>query len=78
MQSQQLLPKREVLEEEFFSGTKGGNNPAEQMSKAHKHQGIIAKLAPCRRAAKALIVPTRRVLARRMPGQADSGADKPA
>ena len=59
MQSQQLLPKREVLEEEFFSGTKGRNNPAEQMSKAHKHQGIIAKNPPCRRAAKALILPTR-------------------
>jgi len=46
VQSQQLLPKGEVLQEEFFSGAKDGENPAEQMSKAHKHQGIIAKSAP--------------------------------
>src|SRR5271169_4115571 len=45
MQSQQLLPKGEVLEEEFSSGAKGGDNPAEQMSKAHEHQVIIAKSA---------------------------------
>jgi hypothetical protein len=46
VQSQQLLPKGEVLQEEFFSGAKDGEDPAEQMSKAHKHQGIIAKSAP--------------------------------
>ena len=43
VQSQQLLPKSEVLEEVFSSRAKGGDNPAEQMSKAHEHQGIIAK-----------------------------------
>jgi hypothetical protein len=65
MQSQQLLPKGEVLEEEFFSETKGRNNPAEQMSKAHKHLVIIAKSAPRRFASKSLILRTRsRVLAR--------------
>ena len=48
MQSQQLLPKGEVLQEEFFSGAKDGDDPAKQMSKAHKHQGIIAKSAPGR------------------------------
>ena len=37
MQNQQLLPKGEVLEEEFSSRAKGGDNPAEQTSKAqHK------------------------------------------
>src|SRR5208337_597608 len=46
VQSQQLLTKGEVLQQEFFSGAKDGENPAEQMSKAHKHQGIIAKSAP--------------------------------
>jgi hypothetical protein len=45
VQSQQLLPKGEVLKVEFSSRVKGGDNPAEQMSKAHKHQGIIAKSA---------------------------------
>ena len=64
MQSQQLLPKGEVLEEEFSSRAKGGDNPAEQMSKAHKHQVIIAKSAQRRFAAKSLILRTRTVLAR--------------
>jgi hypothetical protein len=41
VQSQQLLPKGEVLQEEFFSGAKDGDNPSKQMSKAHKHLGII-------------------------------------
>jgi hypothetical protein len=43
VQSQQLLPKGEVLEEEFSSRAKGGDKPAEQMSKAHKHQVIIKR-----------------------------------
>jgi hypothetical protein len=30
-QSQQLLPKGKVLQEEFFSGAKDGDDPAEQM-----------------------------------------------
>ena len=46
VQSQQLLPKSEVLQEQFFSGAKEGDDPAEQMSKAHKHLGIIAKSPP--------------------------------
>ena len=64
MQSQQLLPKGEVLQEEFFSGAKDGEDPAEQMSKAHKHQGIIAKSAPGRCSSKSLILRLCRVLAR--------------
>ena len=64
MQSQQLLPKGEVLHEEFFSGAKDGDHPAKQMSKARKHQGIIAKSAPGKCASKSLILLTRRVLAR--------------
>src|ERR1019366_1655575 len=64
VQSQQLLPKGEVLQEEFFSGAKDGDDPAEQISKTHKHQGIIAKSAPRRCACKSLILRTRRVLAR--------------
>ena len=67
VQSQQLLPKGEVLQEEFFSGAKDGDDPAEQMSKARKHQGIIAKSAPGRCASKSLILRTRRVLARHRP-----------
>jgi hypothetical protein len=63
MQSQQLLPKGEVLQEEFFSGAKDGDDPAQQMSKARKHQEIIAKSAPGRCASKSLILRTRRVLA---------------
>ena|GEM_PF-4584404 len=43
MQSQQLLPKGKVLEQEFFSLAKDGDDPANQMSKARKHQGIITK-----------------------------------
>jgi hypothetical protein len=39
-------------------------NPAEQMSKANKHQVIIAKTAPRKFASKSLILWTRRVLAR--------------
>ena len=54
--SQQLLPKGEVLQEEFFSGTKDGDDPDEQVSKAHKNQGIIAKGAPGRCASKSLIL----------------------
>jgi hypothetical protein len=46
------LPKGEVLQEEFFSGTKDGDDPDEQVSKAHKNQGIIAKGAPGRYASK--------------------------
>jgi len=64
VQSQKLLPKGEVLQEEFFSGAKEGDDPAEQMSKAGKHQGIIAKSAPGRCASKSLILRTRRVFAR--------------
>src|SRR5664279_399037 len=65
VQSQQLLPKGEVLQEEFFSGAKDGEDPAEQMSKAHKHQGIIAKSALGRCSSKSLILRLCRVLARR-------------
>ncbi|HEY4934345.1 MAG TPA: hypothetical protein VII23_22490, partial [Terriglobales bacterium] len=64
MKSQQLLPKGEVLQEEFFSGAKDGEDPAEQMSKAHKHQGIIAKSALGRGSSKSLILRLCRVLAR--------------
>jgi uncharacterized oxidoreductase len=64
VQSQELLPKGEVLQDEFFSGAKDGDDPAEQMSKARKHQGIIAKSAPGRCASKSLILRTRVVLAR--------------
>jgi hypothetical protein len=46
------LPKGEVLQEEFFSGAKDGDDPDEQVSKAHKNQGIIAKGAPGRYASK--------------------------
>ena len=38
MQNQQLLPQGEVFQKEFLSGAKAGHNPAEQISKAHKHQ----------------------------------------
>jgi hypothetical protein len=38
MESQQLLPQGEVLQKKFFSGAKAGDDPAEQISKAHKHQ----------------------------------------
>jgi hypothetical protein len=38
VQSQELLPEGEVLHEEFFSGANDGDNPAEQMLKAHEHQ----------------------------------------
>ncbi len=48
VESQQLLPKSEVFQDEFFSGAKGRDNPAEQMSKAHQHQVIIAKSSPRR------------------------------
>jgi hypothetical protein len=54
VQSQQLLPKGEVLQEEFFSGAKDGEDPAQQMSKAHKHRGIIAKSAPGRMLLRAI------------------------
>jgi hypothetical protein len=64
VQSQELLPKGEVLQDEFFSGAKDGDDPAEQMSKARKHQGIIAKSAPGTCASKSLILRTRRVFAR--------------
>ena len=67
MQSQKLLPKGEVLQEEFFSGAKDGDDPAEQRSMTQKHQGIIAKSAPRRCACKLLILRTRRVLARGQP-----------
>jgi hypothetical protein len=59
------LPKGEVIQEEFFSGTKDGDDPAEQISKAHKHQGIIAKGAPGKCSSKSLILRTCKVLARR-------------
>ena len=46
VQRQQLLPKGEVLQEKFFSGAKEGDNPSKEMSKTHKHLGIITKSAP--------------------------------
>jgi hypothetical protein len=67
VQSQELLPKGEVLQDEFFSGAKDGGDPAEQMSKARRHQVIIAKSAPGRPPQvidSAEILRTRRVLAR--------------
>ena len=64
MKSQQLLAQGEVLEDEVIPRAKDGDDPAEQMSKAHKHQGIIAKSGPRRCASKSLILRTRRVLAR--------------
>jgi hypothetical protein len=67
MQSEQLLPKSQVLQEKFFSGAKAGGDPAEQMSNTHKHPGIIAKTAPNRRATKSLILQTCKVLARHRP-----------
>jgi hypothetical protein len=63
VQSQQLLPRGEVLQE-FLSGAKDGDDPAEQILKAPKHQGIIAKSEPGWCASKSLILRTRRVLAR--------------
>jgi hypothetical protein len=45
MESQQLLPKSQVIQEKFFSGTKAKADPDEQMPKVYKHQGIIAKRA---------------------------------
>ena len=63
MQSQQLLPKGEVLQQEFFSGAKDGDNPAEQMSKALEHQGIIANSVPRRCAPKSLILRTYGIVA---------------
>jgi hypothetical protein len=45
VQSQQLLPKSEVLQQELFSGAKNGDDPAQQVLKADKHQGIITKSA---------------------------------
>src|SRR5664279_1055066 len=68
VQSQQLLPKGEVLQEECFSGAKDGDDPAEQILKARKHQGIIAKSKPGRCASKSLILRTRGVLARHKDG----------
>jgi hypothetical protein len=38
MQSEQLLPKGEVLQNKVFSGVNGGDEPAEEISKAHKHE----------------------------------------
>jgi hypothetical protein len=64
VQSQQLLPKREVLQEEFFSGAKDGEETAEQMSKAPKRQVIIAEGAPGRCSSRSLILLLCRVLAR--------------
>jgi hypothetical protein len=76
VQSQQLLPKSEVLQEEFFSGAKDGEDPAEQMSKAHQHQVIIAKSAQRWLASKSLILRLCRVLARhRLSGQNGSNSE---
>ena len=36
MQSQQLLPKSEVLQQEFFWGAKNGDDPAQQALKVDK------------------------------------------
>jgi len=43
-----------VLQEEFFSGTKRGDDAAEQLSKARKHRGMIAVSAPHSRAPKVI------------------------
>lgn len=64
MESEQLLPKRKVLQEELFSGAKARDHPPEQMAKEHKHHGIIAKIGPYWSAFKSLILRTLRVLAR--------------
>jgi hypothetical protein len=64
VQSKQLLPKGEILQQKLFSGANHGDDPAEQMLKADTHHGIIAKSAPRKYASKPLILRTRRVLAR--------------
>ena len=64
MESQQLLPKSQVIQEKLFSGAKAGADPAEQMPKVYKHQGIIAKRAAQTRASKSLILQTCNVLAK--------------
>jgi hypothetical protein len=71
VKSQQLLPKGEVLQEEFFSRAKDGGHPSKQMSKAHKHQVMIAKSAQRRCASKSLILRTRRVLAKHSVKESD-------
>jgi hypothetical protein len=67
MQSQQLLPGGEVLQKEFFSRAKGRNDPAEQMSKAHKHPRILTECALCRLSSKSLILRMHGIMARHSP-----------
>jgi hypothetical protein len=41
MESQQLLTKREVLQNEVFSGLKSSDEPTDKVSKQHDHGKIL-------------------------------------
>jgi len=62
VQSQRLLTEGEVLEDEFLSTLNGGDDPAEKVSKAHKHQRILANSGRRRHAAKLLALRTHGIL----------------
>ena len=61
MQNQQLLPKGEVLEEEFSSRAKGGDNPAEQTSKT-QHKFSLGTAIPACGSPKLKSSPVSRIL----------------
>jgi len=45
MKSHQLMAQGEVPEDELFPGAKAIKNPAEQVSKTHRHPRILTKCA---------------------------------
>jgi hypothetical protein len=56
VQSQQLLPKGEVLKEEFFSGTKRADEPAEEVPNEPNHPKILTSNRRRGCASKSLIL----------------------
>jgi len=62
VQNHQLLTEGEVLEDEFLSTVNGGDDSAEKVSKALKHQRILANSGRRRHAAKLLALRTHGIL----------------
>ena len=67
MQSQQLLPKGEVLQDEALSGSQETGQPAEEVPKQHNHLEKCTGSLKNGRPAKLLNVHTHEVLARDTP-----------
>lgn len=62
MQCEQLLPKDEVFQDQVLAGTKGANQPTQQMSEARDHGENLIELLPVEPVAKSFYLQMQDVL----------------